>query len=226
MNEYEYEEIRGLPGRLPKGEAILWQGAPDWRVLARRTFHVRTIAIYFAVLIGIRGLIAVAREGATLFEAIGAALFALPIALVGLAILAGLAWWHARTTVYTVTDRRVVMRFGVAVQLAVNLPFNEIGGAALLQLPGGYGELPLTLTGNGRLAYLHMWPHARPGRFRDPEPMLRCIPEAAEVAQLLTKAWSEAREDASIEVAGPSIEAPARPRNAAAVAAAPAGATG
>ena len=47
MSEHDFEPIRGLPGPLPEGETILWQGAPDWRVLAVQAFHVRAVAIYF-----------------------------------------------------------------------------------------------------------------------------------------------------------------------------------
>jgi len=35
LGEYEYEPVPGLPQRLPQGERILWQGAPDWQTLAR-----------------------------------------------------------------------------------------------------------------------------------------------------------------------------------------------
>ena len=51
LNEYETEPVRGLPERLPAGETILWQGAPRWGALARRAFHVRKIALYFAILL-------------------------------------------------------------------------------------------------------------------------------------------------------------------------------
>ena len=50
MIEHEYEPIRGLPGQLPPGETITWQGAPEWRALARRAFGTRIVAGYFAVL--------------------------------------------------------------------------------------------------------------------------------------------------------------------------------
>ena len=38
---------------LPEGERVLWQGAPSWRGVARRTLHTRKIAGYFAALIGV-----------------------------------------------------------------------------------------------------------------------------------------------------------------------------
>ena len=44
----------GLPERLPEGETLLWQGRPSWRQLALRAFHVREIAIYFALLLAWR----------------------------------------------------------------------------------------------------------------------------------------------------------------------------
>ncbi|MBT5209757.1 MAG: PH domain-containing protein, partial [Halieaceae bacterium] len=53
VREYEYEPINGLPENLPEGESIVWQGAPRWTALANRVFQVRTLALYFAALIGI-----------------------------------------------------------------------------------------------------------------------------------------------------------------------------
>ena len=50
MTEYENEPIRGLPGLLPAGEEILWQGAPAWQSLARSAFRTRLVAGYFLLL--------------------------------------------------------------------------------------------------------------------------------------------------------------------------------
>ena len=43
MTEYAHEPIRGLPGDLPEGEKILWQGAPDARTFARSALHTRWV---------------------------------------------------------------------------------------------------------------------------------------------------------------------------------------
>ena len=51
MNEHEGEPIRGLPELPPEGEQILWQGEPQWGLLARRVFHVRKVAAYFAAIV-------------------------------------------------------------------------------------------------------------------------------------------------------------------------------
>ena len=51
MIEYEYEPIPGLPGELPEGEQVLWQGTPSWESLAKRVFQVYTLSLYFILLI-------------------------------------------------------------------------------------------------------------------------------------------------------------------------------
>jgi hypothetical protein len=184
LSEYDFEPVPGLPAQLPAGEQILWQGAPQWHAMARRAFHTRKVAIYFAVLLGWRALSALA-DGHSVSEALLAALWLLPLALACLGLLAGLAWGYSRSTVYTLTDRRVVMRFGIALPMTVNIPFRIIDSAALKTYPDGTGDLPLQLTGKDRIAYLALWPNTRPWQFARPQPMLRALPQAAAVAELL-----------------------------------------
>ena len=50
-DDFEFEPVRGLPAMLPPGERLLWQGNPAWRSLAIRAYHVRKVALYFAVLV-------------------------------------------------------------------------------------------------------------------------------------------------------------------------------
>lgn len=173
--EYESEPVRGLPERLPVGEHILWQGAPDWRRLARDAFKTRWIAAYFAALV----LWALA-DGTTA----GLAMTAV-VALIGLCLLHGLAWLSARTTVYTITSKRVVLRFGMALPKCVNLPMTAIGSADVKLNADGSGDIPLSLCQPHRLGYAQFWPHVRPWKIGAPQPMLRSIPEAGAVARLL-----------------------------------------
>ncbi|MET0313776.1 MAG: PH domain-containing protein, partial [Hansschlegelia sp.] len=93
---------RGLPGPLPAGERILWQGSPDWRALALRAFHGREVAAWFAALAAWRFWSAWS-DGASFVIASKSALTILPVALAGLGLLALLAWGAARCAVYTVT---------------------------------------------------------------------------------------------------------------------------
>jgi hypothetical protein len=178
-DDYKVEPIRGLPEKLPPGERILWQGAPQWRQLAIDVFHVRAVAIYFVGLMAWRG---------SVHGAVAGILSVLPMALVGLGLLALLAYLSSRTTVYTITDRRLVLRIGIALPVAINLPFNVIGAAGLRVRSGGSGDIPLTLSAAERVAYSNLWPHVRPWRFKAPEPMLRSIPDAENVARILGSA--------------------------------------
>ncbi|MGA2127333.1 MAG: photosynthetic complex putative assembly protein PuhB, partial [Xanthobacteraceae bacterium] len=122
MSEYDIEPIPGLPQRPPAGEQILWQGSPRWQTLAIRVFHARKAAIYFAVIILWR-IVSAVSEGDDLLAAATSALWLPPIALIAVGVLVALAWQTGRTTVYTITNRRVAMRFGIALPMTVNIPF-------------------------------------------------------------------------------------------------------
>lgn len=177
MSEYDHEPTRGLPGDLPLGETIVWQGAPDWRVLARSALHTRLIAAYFA------GCLALALAGGSM---IGVAATVIGGALV-VALLTGFAWLVARTTVYTLTSRRIVLRIGVALNTCINLPLDMIGAADLRDRGNGFGDIALAPAAANRLGYLLLWPHARPFHLRQAQPMLRAVPDAANVAQMLAR---------------------------------------
>ena len=182
MTEYDHEPIRGLPGDLPPGEQILWQASPDWRTFARTALFTRPLAVYFAAL-------------ALLALAGGNALGTVVIAAAGIAtqgLLALFAVLVARTTVYTLTNRRVVLRVGIALNKCINLPLGLIGAADLRAQGGDKGDIALTLTGRHRLGYAMLWPHVRPFRLAQPQPMLRALPGAAALAEALAKACAAA----------------------------------
>jgi hypothetical protein len=189
--QHDYEPVRGLPEKLPAGEHILWQGAPDWRSFARHAFHARTIAFYFGLLILWRA-VSSAYDGASFPQVAGNVLWLLIPAGLGLGVIALLAKVIAGTTVYTITNKRVVMRFGAAFEKSINLPFKALASADIRQHGDGTGNIALTLAGENRLAYLHLWPHARPLRFKNAQPMLRSIPDVVTVAGLLSDALRKA----------------------------------
>ena len=188
-HEHEFEPAFGLPEPLPKGEQILWQGAPDFEDMALRVFHIRKVAIYFAVMIASRGIY-LSVTGASVFEVAKGVLLVTLLAAIALGALATLAWLTARTTAYTLTDQRVVMRIGIVLTLTFNLPLKRLSTAGLQVTRGGFGDIPLALNGGDRIGWLNLWPHARPWHIAKPEPMLRCIPQAQAVATQLQQAWT------------------------------------
>ena len=168
--EYEDEPIPGLPGRLPPGEAIIWQGTPDWRGVARGVFHTRAVAVWFVFVASLAFV-----AGGT---GLSGALVTLGAALLGLGVLAVLARVQAKSTIYTLTNKRVVMRFGVALPKCVNVPLALVGTADVKPAGAGMVDVSLTPTVRFPLAYLQMWPHVRPWKIGSPQPMLRSVPEA------------------------------------------------
>jgi len=184
------EPIPGLPDKLPEGERVLWSGGPDWKSLALHVFHVRAVAVYFAILIvwqASTGLSA----GVTGSEAAVTAVLQALLGVAAIGLLSVFAWLIARSTIYTVTNERVVIRAGVALPKAVNIPFKVIGSASLKARSGGNGDIPLALTGPDRVAYLSLWPHVRPWHINNAQPMLRGLPDAAAAAQVLAGALAE-----------------------------------
>lgn len=186
--EHDIEAVRGLPGVLPKGETLLWQGSPDWRRLARSALHTHLVAIYFGILLTWAVIDSLVPGGV-----------ASPAGIVTTAVLGALAygilnllaWLIARSTVYSITSKRVVMRVGVALSKCVNLPFSAIADAHLAENADGTGDIALALNAKS-LGWLVMWPHIRPWRLARPEPTLRAIPDAAKIARLLAEACAAA----------------------------------
>lgn len=189
-HEHEFEATRGLPEALPEGEVQLWQGSPDARLLARQALHLDLVAAYFAGLLAWRGVVSW-QEGASLAQTGMALAGMLPLIGLACALLAGMAWLMARTTVYTLTNRRIVMRVGIVLSITFNLPFAQIA-AADWRPRGRGGDIVLRLNGPDRIAYLHLWPHARPWHLRQTQPMLRGLADAPAVAARLAAALQQA----------------------------------
>jgi hypothetical protein len=175
----------GLPAPLPKGESMLWQGAPSWKNVAFRVLHVRKLMIYFGILAVICLVRSIAVDTPQMWWSLYALLF---LGSVAIAMLSTFAYFVAKTTVYTITEKRVVLRVGVALSMSLNLPFAMVESADLRLFRDGSGDIPLLLAGETRVGYVTLWPHARPWRTRRVQPMLRSVPDAARVAQLLARA--------------------------------------
>lgn len=187
MNEHEHEPVWGLPEYLPEGEKMLWQGQPAWQQLALHVFHVRKIAIYFVLLciahIGLQwtdgASLAVAAKGAFWLIALGAA---------AIAILALMSRLYSNTTIYTVTNQRLVLRFGVAVPMMINIPWEKVDEVGLLRRADGSGDIIFTLASDRKMSYWLLWPHAKPWRFSPVRPALRGLTVVDEVAERVRQA--------------------------------------
>lgn len=186
-DDFDFDPVRGLPEVLPAGERMLWQGSPRWQDMALHAFHVRKVAVYFAV-ITLSVVVLRLADGSSLLDALKPVLWYLPLTLVAVGLLSGLAWASAKTTIYTITTKRIVLRIGIALPMSLNVPFSLIENAGLRTYASGAGDIPVELKGDDRVAWLILWPHARPFHLKNPQPMLRAVPQAETIAKLLADA--------------------------------------
>ncbi|MBK1696336.1 photosynthetic complex putative assembly protein PuhB [Rhodovibrio salinarum] len=186
-DDFDFEPIPGLPKRPPEGEEILWQGAPSARSLGRFLFNLRLIALYFGILAAWGAATAIS-DGRGILDAATSVIWLAVLGIGAIALFQGFAWLVARTTVYTITNRRVVMRIGVALPITYNVPFRVIDTASLKEHKGGAGNISLQLREGNNIAYLRLWPHVRPWHFKQAEPTLREVPNARHVAEILANA--------------------------------------
>ncbi len=206
--EHEIEPIPGLPEKLPEGEGILWQGGPRWWSLAKRALHLRALALYFTLMVTWSISTAIA-SGGSLGEMALASATSVGLAVLCLAVLALIGRAMAKAALYTITNRRVVLRVGVALPMTINLPFSAIESAAVKQHADGTEDIVLTLSPEHKIAWLALWPHARPWRVARAEPMLRALPVTAGAAQVLSRALAAS---ASLPVrAMPESQAASKP---------------
>jgi hypothetical protein len=145
------------------------------------------VGIYFLLLVawGISGNLS---AGTPLLDTAISAIRLTALGVAALALLGLFAWLVARTTIYTITTRRVVIRFGIALPMTIQIAFPTIDAAGLHLWADGAGDISLALRPGLRVAYLVLWPHTRPWKLAKAEPTLRCVPDAAAVGQLLGRA--------------------------------------
>ena len=189
-DDFATEALPGLPEMPPEGERILWQGKPNWWQLSWESLSLPWVAGYFA-------LLALWRFGAVydlmpFGQAVGASVPFLILGGIVIAALVLVGFIQAVTTVYTVTNKRVAMRIGAALTVTLNLPYTQVQSASLSLRKNGTGTIALDVEDKLPVGYLMCWPHVRPWRIRNPQPALRCIPDAERIAGLLAQA-AEAR---------------------------------
>ena len=178
--------LPGVGEPLPAGERVRWVGRPDAASLARRVLHVRGLTVYFVLLTAATLLVRWRMVGAPL-----AALDALTVLGMGAAVLAFARVYAAvvaRSTLYAVTDRRVVIRAGIAIPAVLNIPLDRITSVDVRRARDGAGDVEVTLGDHARIAYLLLWPHARPWYLNHPRPTFRGVRDVEAAALALANA--------------------------------------
>lgn len=202
MNKADIELL--LPSDLTPGEEVLWYGRPQWSSFTRRVYRTDMVSVYFAVA-------AAWNVGQALYqtgwqEAILAGGKTMVAGALALGLLALLAWFSSRSAFYVITTKRVVLKAGIALPVFFNFPFRSIVSASARFYSDGTGDIPLVIGPKDHIAYLHLWPHAKPFHMKRPEPALRCVENASDVADILSHALVAASKETSTK-AGVTIAA-------------------
>jgi hypothetical protein len=174
----------------PPEDATVWRGRPGWASAAIRIWKVRIVAVYFTLLLADGARLAFAGTGAPagVIEGDAKLLATAIIAVGGLLVLALLT---QRTTLYSIDDRQVTLRYGIALQATLVIPFGAIEHVGVRVHRDHTGDVALRMKDGQHMLYAKLWPHARPWRLFRAEPMLRCIPQAGVVSALLCRKIAE-----------------------------------
>ena len=141
---------------------MLWQAQPSYSTYSRHVFHFHKLAIYFGVVLGWQ-IAYQLTQGVDLLTVLQHHTFTALLAVFVLGAALVFAHLYSSTTVYTITNKRIVIRFGIAITMTVNLPFKCIKAASVKSYRDRSGHIPLELTASAdRVSYFVMWPCVRP----------------------------------------------------------------
>jgi hypothetical protein len=177
--------IRGIAMPLPAGEVVRWQGAPEVRSLARFTFHQRKVALYVGVMLAWWAINAWRADGLAQWQQ---GIVLLVLAAIPVAVTELLARLVAQSSIYAITDQRVVMKVGFVFPMTLNIPHRVIASGGVRKNGDGTGQLAMPLIAGERIAYVALWPHCKPFDITRPVPVFRAVPQVDEVGALLRAA--------------------------------------
>ena len=185
-----------LSENLPNGEKLIWQGHPEKRALATRAMYLKYIAFYLVVLIAARtGYLIMDGEPVATWS--GMLVWQVLASAFVMLLIVGLATVYSRTTRYSLTNERLIIKTGAAITIHINLPLQQITAADLREYSDGTGDITLQVSRAEKLYWLLLWPNVRSWWIRPLRPVLRGLQDAQTVAHLLVK---EVGEQGNIEL--------------------------
>ena len=181
----KFEAPKNILDAIPNGESILWKGRPSLWGFSWNLFGLKWITLY----LGILSIVSVARFFASDFYTAFFFDF-LPFFLSGIfvsIILIGLAATQPYSTVYIITENRVIIKTGAALSFLISMPFKKIKEVNLQKRGASIGTISFELLSEKRVPYISCWPSVRPWKFKRTQPAFSCIGSVDEVATILRK---------------------------------------
>ena len=181
----KFEVHKNILDAIPEGESILWKGKPSFWGFSWYFFGLKLLAFYLIIL----SVVFAARLTVTDFFTAFVVDF-LPFLLSGIltsCILMALAKIQSQSSVYIITENRVIIKSGAALSFLISMPFKKIKAVNLQKRKGSLGTISFELNSGKRVPYISCWPSVRPWRFKKTEPAFSCIENVDEVATILRK---------------------------------------
>jgi len=181
----KFEAPKNILDAIPNGESILWKGRPSLWGFSWNLFGLKWITLYLSML----SIVSVARFFASDFYTAFYVDF-LPFFLSGIfasIILIGLAATQTYSTVYIITENRVIIKTGAALSFLISMPFKMIKEVNLQKRGASIGTISFELLSEKRVPYISCWPSVRPWKFKRTQPAFSCVRSVDEVATILRK---------------------------------------
>ena len=186
MQEAAPDGALSLSENLPNGEQLVWQGRPERRALATRAMYLKYIAFYLVALIAARtGYLILDGESVATWS--GMLVWQVLASAFVMLLIVGLAAVYSRTTRYSLTNERLIIKTGAAITIHINLPLQQIIAADLREYSDGTGDITLQVSRAEKLYWLLIWPNVRSWWIRPLRPVLRGLKDAQAVAHLLVE---------------------------------------
>ncbi len=179
---------------------MLWQGRPAAWSVTRHALHMHLIAAYFALLAGWR-FVWLWQAGAPFPEIIMSSATILAVGVACLLLIALMGRLISRTSLYTITTKRFVMRYGIALPVTVQVPFTVITSADVRTYSDGSADIAFAVSGENPLNHYHLWPHVRAWRLAKAQPMMRCLGDAETAVRVLRLALQASAGQSKSDVA-------------------------
>lgn len=169
---------------LPPDETLLWSAQPKSSAFVRRAFHLKALTMYFALVVGFTSIGALS-SAAEMKVLLGSLLWQLSLGGIVLVILSVLGHFYAKSTIYALTNKRFVIRSGLALPSVIAIPLTKLQSAGIRTYSDDTGDIVLVPDKGLKVYWVLLWPSVRTFEWKHVQPLLRAIEQPEVVAGML-----------------------------------------
>ena len=162
--------------------------------------------MYFALIVGFTSIGALA-SAPEIKVLLGSLVWQFSLGGIVLVILSVLGHFYAKSTIYALTNKRFVIRSGLALPSVIAIPLTKLQSAGIRTYSDDTGDIVLVPDKGLKVYWLLLWPSVRTFEWRHVQPLLRAIEKPEVVAGMLKELISiEGESDANRQNNDPQSE--------------------